>query len=80
MTIATYHQREGEIARIGKQLASALRNSPAPTAEEIREADELSIEAKQTKDRMWNDIETHIGRKVHDEEEQFDWLVAAWYR
>jgi hypothetical protein len=80
MAIAIYHQREAEIARIGRQLALAIKEDPQANEADKQEAEKQAAKAKETKERLWKDIEKHIPTKARSEEEEYNWLVAAWYR
>ena len=80
MVIAEFHRREAEIARIGRQWAIAIGKDSKATEEERQDAEEKATAAKEIKERLWRDIVKHIQKGERSEEEEYDWLVAAWYR
>ncbi|KAL2671552.1 hypothetical protein Neosp_014142 [[Neocosmospora] mangrovei] len=81
LQLAEIHRREGEIARSARQLAAlTLGDAGSPDAEK-KEALELSARAKNIKDVQWKVIEKFVTRDATmGEEEEYNWLVAAWYR
>jgi len=80
LSIAEYHKREAEVARIGRQLALATNNDPESTATEKIDAKKQLADAEVIKERLWKGIEKNIATKPTSEDEEYDWLVAAWYR
>ncbi|RSL52715.1 hypothetical protein CEP53_008003 [Fusarium sp. AF-6] len=81
LQLAELHRREGEIARSGRQLAALIRSDPESGEMEKEEADELSERAEKIKDAHWKAIEKFVPRDEDmEEEEKYNWLVAAWYR
>lgn len=80
MTIAEYHQRDAELARIQRQLALAINENPQATEREKEEAEGHAANAQKIKERLWKDIKKFAPAEVQAEEEQYNWLVAAWYR
>ena len=80
MTLAQYHKREGFIARIGRQQAITFKKDPSATEDEIKTAEELRRVSEEIKTRLWKNIEHYIAPGPKEEDEEYSWLVAAWYR
>ncbi|KIX07673.1 uncharacterized protein Z518_02327 [Rhinocladiella mackenziei CBS 650.93] len=80
MALAQYHKREAFIARIGRQQAIAIEKDPNSTEDEIETARELRRVSEETKRWLWKDIGRHISVRPETEDEEYSWLVAAWYR
>ncbi|RSL51273.1 hypothetical protein CEP54_011481 [Fusarium duplospermum] len=81
LKLAELHRREGEIARNARQLAALIRSDPQSGEVGKEEADELSKRAEKIKDAHWKAIEKFVPRgEGMEEEEEYNWLVAAWYR
>ncbi|RSM18563.1 hypothetical protein CDV31_002699 [Fusarium ambrosium] len=81
LQLAELHRREGEIARSARQLAALIRSDPQSGEAEKKEAEELSERAEKIKDAHWKAIEKFVPRDEDmEEEEKYNWLVAAWYR
>ncbi|RSL87980.1 hypothetical protein CEP52_015361 [Fusarium oligoseptatum] len=81
LQLAELHRREGEIARSARQLAALIRSDPQSGEAEKKEAEELSERAEKIKNAHWKAIEKFVPRDEDmEEEEKYNWLVAAWYR
>ena len=80
MRIAEYHKREAFIARVGRQQAITIETDPGSTEEEIETASKLRLDSEEIKTRLWKDIGDHITLSPETEEDEYRWLVAAWYR
>ncbi|RMJ15828.1 hypothetical protein CDV36_004493 [Fusarium kuroshium] len=81
LQLAELHRREGEIARSARQLAALIRSDPQSGEAEKKEAEELSERAEKIKNAHWKAIEKFVPQDEDmEEEEKYNWLVAAWYR
>ncbi|RTE83616.1 hypothetical protein BHE90_001798 [Fusarium euwallaceae] len=81
LQLAELHRREGEIARSARQLAALIQSDPESGEVEKKEADELFERAEKIKEAHWKAIEKFVPRDEDmEEEEKYNWLVAAWYR
>ncbi|KAF2738224.1 hypothetical protein EJ04DRAFT_560814 [Polyplosphaeria fusca] len=84
MTISENHKREEFIARIGRQWALTILTidaDPTSTDEEKDMAAEMKKTSEDIRQRLWEQINPYVKDASNvQEEEQYRWLLAAWYR
>ncbi|KAJ4302826.1 hypothetical protein N0V90_001717 [Kalmusia sp. IMI 367209] len=80
MPIAQYQKQEAFIGRLGRQLALIIEADPNATTEEKIEAKKLLNNAIEIKKRLWKSTGSRVKKIPKDEEDEWAWLVAAWYR
>lgn len=80
--IAVAQKRKEHVIRIDRLAGLLSEKHPPEDDAEKQTAATMLKEVRRAKEPLWAKIQKYItqGGRIWTEEEQFNWLVAAWYR